>query len=120
MHTGDQIPVVHPDTPVVKVIEEITRKGFGMTSVVVDGLKLAGVITDGDLRRLLHSEGDWRERTAGQFMSRNPKTIDRRELATRALHLMESGKVTSLLIVDGEGRLEGLLHLHDLWTTQMF
>ena len=120
MHTGDQIPMVHPDTPVVMVIEEITRKGFGMTSVVGDGMKLVGVITDGDLRRLLRSEGDWRDCTAAHFMSKHPRTIHRKELATRALNLMEAGKVTSLLIVDEAGRLEGMLHLHDLWTTQMF
>ena len=119
MHTGDEVPIVPPDAPITDVIAEMSRKGFGMTSVVENG-RLAGVVTDGDLRRLLQSGVDWRERTADQFMSQSPLTIGRRELATRALNLMESGKITSLLVVDGDGRLEGLVHLHDLWTTQMF
>ena len=120
MHTGDQMAVVHLDTPMAKVVEEMSRKGFGMTVVVEEGQRLAGVITDGDLRRLLQAGGGWMGQTAGQCVSRNPLTIGRRELATRALNLMESRKITSLPVVDTAGRLEGLLHLHDLWTTQMF
>ncbi len=120
MHTGEQAPVVRLETPMAKVVEEMSRKGFGMTTVVEDGRKLAGIITDGDLRRLLQTKGNWKELTAGECMSRTPMTIGRRELAARALNLMESCKITSLPVVDAEGQLEGLLHLHDLWTTQLF
>lgn len=120
MHTGDRVPVVRSDTLMAKVVEEMSRKGFGMTSVVADSQKLVGVITDGDLRRLLQTKSNWMEMTAGDCMTRQPLTITRRELATKALNLMESRKITSLVVVDSEGRLEGLLHLHDLWTTQMF
>ncbi len=120
MHTGDRVPVVRSDTPMAKVVEEMSRKGFGMTSVVADSQKLVGVITDGDLRRLLQTKSNWMEMTAGECMTRQPLTITRRELATKALNLMESRKITSLVVVNSEGCLEGLLHLHDLWTTQMF
>jgi arabinose-5-phosphate isomerase len=119
MHTGEQVPVVAPETPMTEVVEEMSRKGFGLTTVVSGG-KLKGIITDGDLRRLLHTKNDWMERTAGECMTRGPLTIGRRELATRALNLMETQKITSLVVVNAQGRLEGLLHLHDLWTTQMF
>lgn len=120
MHTGEQVPAVQSDAPMAKAVEEISRKGFGLTSIVADGRKLLGIITDGDLRRLLQSKSNWMERTAGECMTRQPLTIGRRELASKALNLMESRKITSLLVVDSEGRLEGLLHLHDLWTTQLF
>ena len=118
MHTGDRVPVVAPDTPMTEVVEEMSRKGFGLTTVVGGG-KLKGIITDGDLRRLLQTKSDWMERTAGECMTRGPLTIGRRELATRALNLMETQKITSLVVVSAQGRLEGLVHLHDLWTTQM-
>ncbi|MBI4458438.1 MAG: KpsF/GutQ family sugar-phosphate isomerase [Acidobacteria bacterium] len=120
MHTGDAVPVVHPETPMATVVEEISRKGFGMAVVVSDGFHLAGVITDGDLRRWLQRGSDFMQLTAAQCMTASAATISRRELATFALHLMESRKITSLPVVDAEGRLEGLLHLHDLWTTQLF
>ena len=120
MHTGAAVPVVRPDDSMLQVIEEMSRKGFGMTSVVEDGRKLVGVITDGDLRRWLHRGVNLATQTARQCMTPRPMTIGRNELATLALNLMESRKITSLLVVDSEGRLEGLLHLHDLWTTQMF
>jgi arabinose-5-phosphate isomerase len=120
MHTGNQVPVVRPENPMRNVLEEMSRKGFGMTSVVDGGQKLVGIITDGDLRRLLQTRSNWLELTAGECMTRAPLTIGRRELATRALNLMETRKITSLAVVDAKGRLEGLLHLHDLWTTQMF
>ena len=120
MHPIEAVPVVRPETPMRAAVEEITRKGFGMTHVVEDGLRLVGIITDGDLRRLIQSRPNWMEQTAGKCMTRNPMTIGRRELATRALNIMESRRITSLPVVDGKGRLEGLVHLHDLWTTQLF
>ncbi|MBI1955931.1 MAG: KpsF/GutQ family sugar-phosphate isomerase [Acidobacteria bacterium] len=120
MHTGDAVPVVRLETPMQAVVEEMSRKGFGMTTVVSDGLRLQGIITDGDLRRWLQRNSDLMAMTAAQCMTPKPATIGRRELATWALHLMESRKITSLPVVDADGKLEGLLHLHDLWMTQMF
>ena len=114
MHSGAAVPVVRPGTPMPKVMEEMSRKGFGMTTVVENGRRLVGVITDGDLRRWLQKAGNnWTRQTAGDCMSRNPSTVHRREIATRALRLMESQRITSLPVVSEHGRLEGLLHLHD-------
>ena len=121
MHTGDQIPIVRPETRVSDVIYEISKKGLGHTAVVEEGGKLTGVISDGDLRRFFEREGGKAlERVAADFMTRAPATIDRKELATQALNLMESRRITSLMVVDAEGRLEGVVHIHDLWSTQMF
>ncbi len=131
IHQGEALPIVRPEDTMAKAVEEMSRKGFGMTmvvkdrvvkdGVVEDGQKLVGVISDGDLRRLLRSkENLMTTATAGECMTRNPLTIGRRELAARALNLLESRKITFLPVVDEQGRLEGLLHLHDLWTTQMF
>jgi arabinose-5-phosphate isomerase len=117
MHSGDAMPVVRPQTPMRKVIQEMTRRGFGMTSVADRSGALLGVITDGDLRRWFQRNGDnWSRKTARECMSANPTTIHRREYATRALKLMESLKITALPVVDEQGRLEGLLHMHDLWS----
>jgi arabinose-5-phosphate isomerase len=121
MHTGDQVPSVRPETKVSDVIYEISKKGLGHAAVVEEGGKLAGVISDGDLRRVFEHEGGAAlERVAADFMTRSPATIDRKELATQALNLMESRRITSLLVVDAEGRLEGVVHIHDLWSTEMF
>jgi len=121
MHTGDQIPRVRAETPMPDVIYEMSKKGLGHTAVVAEGNRLLGVISDGDLRRFLQRAGDRALRsTAGDCMTRSPATIGRNELATKALNLMESRKITSLLVVDAEGCLEGVVHIHDLWTTQMF
>lgn len=121
MHQGEEVPVVRPEDLLSKAVEEMSRKGFGMTTVVEEGQKLVGVISDGDLRRLLRSkENLMTTATVGECMTRNPLTIGRRELAVRGLNLMESRRYTFLPVVDEQERLEGLLHLHDLWTTQMF
>jgi arabinose-5-phosphate isomerase len=121
MHTGDKVPSVGPATPLPDVIYEISRKGLGHTAVVEDGGRLAGIISDGDLRRFFEKQGNRAlNLTAADCMSPHPVTISRKELATRALNLMETRKITSLMVVDTNGRLEGVLHLHDLWTTQMF
>ncbi|HKS95093.1 MAG TPA: KpsF/GutQ family sugar-phosphate isomerase [Terriglobia bacterium] len=120
MHTGDAVPSVRPTTPVAAVIYEISRKGLGHAAVVEDGNRLVGIISDGDLRRFFERQGNRAlSLTAADCMSPKPVTIRRQELATRALNLMEARKITSLMVVDAEGRLEGVLHLHDLWTTQM-
>jgi arabinose-5-phosphate isomerase len=119
MHSGDAIPRVTPDTPMPEVIYEMSRKKLGMTTVV-EGEKLAGVLSDGDLRRLLERKGkDALELRAGECMTRNPQTIAPGEFATAALNIMEQRKITSLAVVDGDGTLRGVIHLHDLWGTEM-
>jgi arabinose-5-phosphate isomerase len=119
MHSGDAVPRVATETPMTDVIYEMSRKKLGMTVVERDGM-LAGVISDGDLRRLLEKDGpDGLRKTAGDVMNSAPKTISAAELAVRALHTMEEKKITSLIVVDGERRVEGVLHLHDLWGTEL-
>ncbi len=119
MHTGDALPRVTPATRMPDVIYEMSRKKLGVTAVV-EGGKLVGVISDGDLRRLLEKRGkDVMDLTAGEAMTRDPKTISGTEFAATALALMEERKITSLIVVDGRRRLEGIVHLHDLWGTEM-
>jgi arabinose-5-phosphate isomerase len=119
MHTGDAIPRVEANTPMPDVIYEMSRKKLGITTVEQDG-KLAGIISDGDLRRLLERDGpDGLRKTAGEVMNPTPKTISGAELAARALHTMEERKITSLIVVDSDNRIEGVIHLHDLWRTEL-
>ena len=119
MHTGDALPCVGPDAKMPDVIYEMSRKKLGVTAVV-QGETLAGVISDGDLRRLLEKRGkDVMDLTAGEAMTRSPKTILAGEFAASALALMEEKKITSLMVVDARGKLEGIVHLHDLWTTEL-
>lgn len=119
MHVGDAIPRVTSTTRMSDVIYEMSRKQLGMTTVV-EGEKLLGVVSDGDLRRLLEKRGkDVLDLTAGECMTRDPKTISAHEFAASALALMEEKKITSLVVVDRDGRLEGVVHLHDLWGTEM-
>jgi len=120
MHTGEALPRVAPATPMTQVIYEMSRKGLGMTTVVTDGDKLAGLISDGDLRRLLEHHGkEVLDRTAAECMTRSPKVIAPETFAIAALDIMEQKKITSLPVVDNAGRLLGVLHLHDLWGTEM-
>jgi arabinose-5-phosphate isomerase len=119
MHAGDAVPRVVLDTPMSAVIYEMSRKGLGMTTVEDQG-KLAGIISDGDLRRLLERDGPrGLEKTAGEVMNPVPKTIGAEELAVRALSLMEEKKITSLVVVDEAHQIEGIVHLHDLWETEL-
>jgi len=119
MHTGDALPCVTPSTRMPDVIYEMSRKKLGVTAVV-EGEKLVGIVSDGDLRRLLERRGkDVMDLTAGEAMTRSPKTIRAGEFAASALALMEEKKITSLMVVDASGKLEGILHLHDLWTTEL-
>jgi arabinose-5-phosphate isomerase len=119
MHTGDAVPRVTPATKMPDVIYEMSRKKLGVTTVVT-GEKLVGVISDGDLRRLLEKRGkDALDLMAGECMTRNPRTISRHEFAAAALAVMEDKKITSLIVIDGVGKLEGIVHLHDLWGTEM-
>jgi arabinose-5-phosphate isomerase len=101
------------------VIYEMSRKKLGVTTVV-DGERLLGVISDGDLRRLLERRGkDVLDLTAGECMTRTPKVIAPEQFAAAALALMEEKKITSLPVVNGRGQLLGIIHLHDLWEIQM-
>jgi len=119
MHTGEAIPRVYPETRMPDVIYEMSSKGFGVTTVV-QGARLLGVISDGDLRRLLQQHGkDIFDVTAGACMTKNPHVIRPDEFAATALNLMEQKKITALPVVDENGSLQGILHLHDLWGTQM-
>ncbi len=121
MHGGDQLPKVTVNTPMEEVIYEMSHKGLGITSVVEQEDRLVGVISDGDLRRLLERErGKVLERTAGQCMTSDPVTIKQETLATSALNLMEQRSITSLMVVDDVKRVIGVIHLHDLWGTEMF
>jgi arabinose-5-phosphate isomerase len=121
MHTGDDLPRVAPSTGVPDVIYEISRKKLGMAAVVEDTGKLAGIITDGDLRRLmLERKNEALSLTAADCMTRNPVTIGKDELAATALRLMEQRRITSVLVVDAARRVLGVVHLHDLWTLQLF
>jgi len=119
MHTGEAVPEVAPQTKMPDVIYEMSRKKLGVTAVV-DGKKLVGVISDGDLRRLLEKRGkDVLDLTAGECMTAKPRTIRANEFAATALALMEEKKITSLVVVDGANTLLVILHLHDLWGTEM-
>jgi arabinose-5-phosphate isomerase len=119
MHRGDEVPVVNPATMMTDVIFEMSSKKLGITTVQEDG-RLRGVISDGDLRRLLEREGGAAlGRTAGKAMNARPSTIASSELAAKALAILEERKITSLVVVDGEGRVEGVLHLHDLWGVEL-
>ena len=119
MHSGDAVPRVTPQTRMPDVIYEMSRKKLGVTTVIEDD-KLVGVISDGDLRRLLEHRGkDALDLMAGECMTREPKTISANEFAATALAIMEEKKITSLAVVDGNRRLEGIVHLHDLWGTEM-
>jgi arabinose-5-phosphate isomerase len=119
MHSGDAVPRVTPQTKMPDVIYEMSRKKLGLTAVV-EGEKLVGVISDGDLRRLLQSRGkDTLDLTAGECMTRDPKTISAQEFAATALGIMEEKKITSLVVVDSDRKLQGIVHLHDLWGTEM-
>jgi len=119
MHTGEALPRVAPSTKMSDVIYEMSRKKLGVTAVV-KGQKLVGIVSDGDLRRLLEKRGkDVMDLTAGEAMTRDPKTIASGEFTETALALMEEKKITSLMVVDGRGKLEGIVHLHDLWTTEL-
>jgi arabinose-5-phosphate isomerase len=119
MHCGEAVPRVSPDTRMPEVIYEMSRKKLGITTVI-EGERLIGVISDGDLRRLLQARGkEVLDLTAEGCMTRSPKTIARHEFATAALAIMEQKKITSLVVVDGDMKLEGIVHLHDLWGTEM-
>lgn len=108
-----QLPVVKPETSLKDVILEISSKRLGATAVTDQDHNLLGIITDGDLRRMLQNEVNITNVKAADIMSKNPKTIDRTEFAVRALQLMQQNNITQLIVKDGE-RVAGFVHLHDL------
>ena len=119
MHKGDAVPRVSPKTKMPDVIYEMSRKKLGMTAVV-EGERLVGIISDGDLRRLLERKGkDVLDLSAEECMTRDPKTVSGEEFAATALAIMEERKITSLVVVGEKMNLKGIVHLHDLWGTEM-
>ena len=121
MHSGDDLPHVTLSARMPDVIYEMSKKGLGMTTVVDEKEGLAGILTDGDLRRLmLKNKGATFDLAVADFMTRNPVTIGPHELASAALHLMEQRKITSVVVTDSDRRVLGVLHIHDLWTLELF
>jgi arabinose-5-phosphate isomerase len=119
MHSGADVPTVEPATRMTDVIHEMSSKRLGITTVQEEG-RLRGVISDGDLRRLLEREGGAAlSRTAAEAMNPNPRTISADEFAAKALAILEERKITSLVVVDEDKRVQGLIHLHDLWGMEM-
>jgi arabinose-5-phosphate isomerase len=116
MHHGSALPVVREEATLREALVEMIEKRLGMTSVVDAQGRLAGILTDGDIRRILHRYGSIEDLKVLQVMVRNPKTIDGGELLATAVHRMETnpgGPITSLLVADSEGKPGGVIHLHD-------
>jgi len=120
MHSGDDVPAVTSGSSMRDAIYEMSRKRFGITAVVDDDRRLLGVISDGDLRRLLEHDDRVLSHAAGECMKQEPKTIAGGELAAAALALMEEKRITSLFVCSPDGVLEGIVHLHDLWRLELF
>jgi arabinose-5-phosphate isomerase len=119
MHSGEQTPIVRVDTSMPDIIYEMSSKGLGMSCVVDDDQRLLGIITDGDLRRHMSNGTNILSRRAADVMTRRPVTIAPETLATEALHVLEQRKITSIVVVDAANVVQGVVHLHDLWRTQM-
>ena len=121
MHSGDDLPCVGPAAKMPDVIYEMSRKGLGLTAVVDGDKKLLGIMTDGDLRRMMEQRRkDVLDLAAAECMTKNPTTLGPGELAASALRIMEQKRITSVLVVDLDHRLQGVVHIHDLWTLQLF
>lgn len=120
MHAGDAAPIVRLRTLMPDVIHEMSSKRLGMACVVDEAGRLEGIVTDGDLRRLMARSANVLGLTAGEAMTPRPLTIARELLAVEALRIMETHKITSVVVVDAAGAVEGVVHLHDLWDTKMF
>ncbi len=120
MHSGDGVPRVAPGTAMKDVIYEMSRKGLGITTVQDEGGRLLGVITDGDLRRLMEADSDPLARRAAEVMHPGGVIIAPETLATGALRLLETRRITSLIVTEGDDRVLGIVHLHDLWGVGLF
>jgi arabinose-5-phosphate isomerase len=114
MHTGEEIPRVHADTSFSQMVLEITAKRLGVTTVVNGDDHLLGIITDGDLRRAIEKEIMLEKLKAADVMTKNPRTITKNRLAIEALNRMEKHKITSLVVTEGNRKVVGLLHMHDI------
>jgi arabinose-5-phosphate isomerase len=119
MQSGDQAPIVRTGAEMREVIYEISRKKLGMSCVVDEAGRLVGIITDGDLRRHMADTPDLLARLAEDVMTRNPITIALDTLAVEVLNTLERRKITSVVVVDGDQKVLGVVHLHDLWRTEM-
>ena len=119
MSAGDALPVVQLHATMRDVIYEMSRKGLGMTAVVEKDGRLAGIITDGDLRRKMGTTPNIQDLTASDVMTANPIAIRQSIMAVEALAMMEQRKITSIVVIDADRRVEGVVHLHDLWRTEM-
>jgi arabinose-5-phosphate isomerase len=119
MHGGADAPIVSAATRMHDVMHEMSHKKLGMTCVVDDHRRLVGIVTDGDLRRLMLKGPEFLNQTAGDVMTRDPVTVRRDTLAAEALHILEQRKITSVVVVDDARQVQGVVHLHDLWRTEM-
>ena len=120
MHAADALPRVSLETKMPDVFHEMSAKKLGMTTVLDAHGKLAGIITDGDLRRLMEKQGGATlSLSAGEAMTRSPQTIGPHVLASEALNAMEKKKITSIVVVDESQKVVGVVHLHDLWTLEL-
>jgi arabinose-5-phosphate isomerase len=120
MVTAEAAPVVRTTTPMPDVFHEMSSKRLGMTTVVDESGRLVGIFTDGDLRRLMSRTSNVLTLMAGEVMTPRPITIGRELLAVEALKIMETHKITSVVVTGAQGTVEGVVHLHDLWRLQMF
>jgi arabinose-5-phosphate isomerase len=120
MRTGTQLPTVRVDTTLAEGLLEVTSKGLGMTAIVDDSMRVLGVFTDGDLRRALDRAADLRGTRMDQVMTVGPKSVLPSTLAAEAVHLMETHRITSLIVLDDERRLVGALNVHDLLRAGVF
>jgi arabinose-5-phosphate isomerase len=114
MHAGPELPRVKESVPGTTAMLEMTAKKLGMTTVIDGRGKLAGIITDGDLRRFIQRGGDFSKVTAGGLASRNPKSINPDDLAAKAVEMMERYSITTLVVTEGDRKIVGVVHLHDL------
>ncbi len=120
MHKGAALPSVKESAAMSEVFHEMSAKKLGMTTVVTPDGKLVGILTDGDLRRLMEKhKGASLDLTASAAMTKNPQTIEPHTLASEALNLMEKRRITSVVVTDANGNVQGVVHLHDLWTLQL-
>ena len=119
MRSGERVPQVHESVPFSDALLEMTRKGLGMTAVVDEQQHLRGVITDGDLRRLVERGVDLRGLSAGEAMHPNPRTIPAQALAVEAVQRMERHRISQMLVVDEQRRVIGALHMHDLFAAKV-
>ncbi len=114
MHTGDKLPVVSPGISMKELLREMSGKRLGAALVCAPDRTLLGIITDGDIRRIFQTMDDAMQKTAGELMHKNPRTIGSDAVGGAAVKLMEDNKITALAVIDAGGKLAGMIHLHDL------